>query len=101
MGQSEDSVDAVAKALSRFEEYNKCRDFKLFHPDQASAFKRHLAEQTGQRSGQKLSKATLKATLTSLKKFFQWLSREPGYKSRVECSDYQHGLDSELCVLEN
>jgi integrase len=87
MGQSEDSVDAVATALSRFEEYNRHKDFKLFHPEQASAFKRHLAEQTGQRSGVKLSKATLRATLTSLKRFFEWLSREPGYKSSVQYTD--------------
>ena len=53
----------------------------------ASAFKRHLAEQIGQRSGDKLSKATLHATLTHLKRFFQWLSREPGYKSRIQYSD--------------
>ena len=87
MRQSEDTVDAVAKALSRFETYMKHRDFKAFHRDQASAFKRYLAEQIGQRSGEKLSKATMHTTLTCLKKFFQWLSREPGYKSRVQYSD--------------
>jgi site-specific recombinase XerD len=61
---SEPTVDATAKALSRFEEYNRCRDFKAFHFEQAIAFKRHLTEQKGQRSGEKLSKATLHATLT-------------------------------------
>ena len=69
-GHSEPTVDAAAKALSRFEEYNRYRDFKAFHFEQAVAFKRHLAEQTGQRSGEKLSKATLHATLTQLKQFF-------------------------------
>ena len=64
---SEPTVDAAAKALSRFEEYTRYRDFKAFHFEQAIAFKRHLAEQTGQRSGEKLSKATLHATLTQLK----------------------------------
>jgi integrase len=87
MRQSEQTVDAAAKALSRFEEYTKFRDFKAFHHEQASAFKRHLAEQTGQRSGEKLSKATLHATLTYLKRFFQWLSREQGYKSHIQYSD--------------
>ena len=42
---SEPTVDAAAKALSRFEEYNRYRDFKAFHYEQAVAFKRHLAEQ--------------------------------------------------------
>lgn len=87
---SEPTVDAVAKALSRFEEYTRYRDFKAFHFEQAVAFKRNLAEQTGQRSGQKLSKATLHATLTQLKEFFFWLAREPGYKARIEYSDAEY-----------
>ncbi len=50
---SEQTVDVAAKALSRFEEYTRYRTFKAFHFEQAVAFKRHLAEQTGQRSGEK------------------------------------------------
>ena len=69
---SEPTVDAAAKALNRFEVYSKFRDFKTFHFEQAIAFKRHLAKQKGQRSGKKLGKATLHATLTQLKRFFQW-----------------------------
>src|SRR3989449_499538 len=88
--QSESTVDACAKALNRFEVYNKHRDFKLFHREQAIGFKKRLAAQNGQRSGKKLSKATLHATLTQLKRFFQWLSREPGYKSRVQYSDAEY-----------
>jgi integrase len=84
---SEPTVDAVAKALSRFEEYTRYRDFKTFHFEQAIAFKRHLAEQTGLRSGEKLSKATLHATLTALKNFFFWLAGQPGYKARLQYSD--------------
>ena len=89
-GHSEPTVDAAAKALSRFEEDNRYRDFKAFHFEQAVAFKRHLAEQTGQRSGQKLSKATLHATLTQLKQFFQWLAWQPGYKARLQYADAEY-----------
>ena len=39
--QSEDSVDAVAKALARFETTTRYRSFKAFHREQAVAFKRH------------------------------------------------------------
>src|SRR5271157_7345 len=84
---SEPTVDAAAKALSRFEECNRYKDFKAFHLEQAIAFKRHLAEQTGQRSGEKLSKATLNATLKQLKAFFFWLAGQPGYKARLQYSD--------------
>lgn len=84
---SEPTVDAVAKALDRFEVDTKHREFKAFHFEQAVAFKKHIAEQTGQRSGEKLSKATLNATLAHLKRFFQWLAGQPGYKSRFQYSD--------------
>ncbi len=87
---SEPTINAAAKALSRFEAYTKYRDFKTFHFEQAVAFKKHLAEQKGQRSGEKLSKATLHATLTQLKRFFQWLAWQPGYKSRVQYADAEY-----------
>ena len=87
---SEPTVDAVAKALSRFEAYNRYRDFKAFHFEQAIAFKNYLAEQKGQQSGENLSKATLHATLTQLKRFFQWLALQPGYKSRVQYADAEY-----------
>lgn len=84
---SEQTVDAAANALSRFEEYTRHRSFKAFHFNQAIAFKRHLAEQTGQRSGEKLSKATLHATLKQLRAFFFWLAGQPGYKTRFQYTD--------------
>jgi integrase len=87
---SEPTVDAAAKALNRFEVYTKFRDFKAFHFEQAIAFKKHLAEQKGQLSGERLSKATLHATLTQLKRFFQWLAWQPGYKSRVQYADAEY-----------
>lgn len=90
MRHSEPTVDAAAKALNRFEVYIKHRDFKSFHFQQAIAFKTHLAEQKGQQSGEKLSKATLHATLTQLKRFFQWLAREPGYKSLIQYSEAEY-----------
>ncbi|MDO8262017.1 MAG: tyrosine-type recombinase/integrase [Gallionella sp.] len=86
-GLSEASLDGVASALSRFENCTQHRDFKLFHTEQAIAFKKHLAEQKAQRTGEQLSKATLHATFNQLKQFFQWLSREPGYKKRIKYSD--------------
>jgi integrase len=86
----ESTVDVAAKAIHRFEEYTKFRDFKTFHTQQAMAFKKHLAEQRALQSGEKLSKATLYATLMQLKRFFQWLAREPGYKSRIQHTDAEY-----------
>jgi len=87
---SEPTIDAAAKALSRFEEFTRYRDFKAFHFEQAIAFKKLLAEQRAQTSGEKLSKATLHATLTQLKQFFQWLALQPGYKARLQYPDAEY-----------
>jgi integrase/recombinase XerC len=98
--QSEPSVDAVAKALNRFEVHTRYRDFKAFHYNQAITFKNHLAEQQNQQTGKKLSKSTLHSTLALLKKFFQWLSEQPGYKSRLQyCNaEYFNLSDKEVRV---
>jgi integrase/recombinase XerC len=88
--QSEASVDGAAKALARFETYTNYRDFRNFHIEQAIAFKKHLADQKAQRSGKELSKATLHSTFTHLKRFFQWLAFQSGYKSRLRYSDAEY-----------
>jgi len=87
---SEPTVDAVAKALARFESDTKFRDFKSFHFEQAIAFKRRLTEQKSLKTGERLSKATLHATLANLKAFFQWLAGQPGFKSRLKYSDAEY-----------
>lgn len=90
LGHSEQSIDAAAKAIARFEAFTRYRDFKVFHVEQAKAFKRDLAEQHGGRSGEPLSKATLYATLAALKRFFIWLAGQPGYKSRIAYADAEY-----------
>ncbi len=84
---SDDTVDAVAKALNRFEVVTQFRDFARFHREQAVAFKKRLAEQTNERTGLRLSKATLNSTLKVLRSFFLWLAGQPGFKSRLHYSD--------------
>jgi len=89
-GQNEASIDAVAKALSRFEVYNKHKDFKAFHYEQAIHFKTYLSNQKHHKTGQSLSIATLHSTARHLKTFLQWLSQESGYKSRIKYSDAEY-----------
>jgi site-specific recombinase XerD len=89
-GYSEQSIDTAAKAIARFEDYTRYKEFRAFHIEQARGFKRALAAQRGGRSGEPLSKATLYATLTALKRFFRWLAGRPGYKSRINYADAQY-----------
>lgn len=88
--QDQSTVDAIAKAISRFEDYTKYRCFKAFHFEQAIGFKAYLAKQINAKTGKPLSMATMNSTLRPLKAFFQWLSREPGYKSRINYSDAEY-----------
>jgi integrase len=83
----EASLDSVAKALNRFENYTRFRDFRTFRIEQAVAFKRQLSEQVSSKTGAKLSKATLHSTLNALRNFFLWLAGQPGFRSRLNYSD--------------
>jgi integrase len=87
MRRDEASIDAVAKALSRFEESNGHKDFSRFHREQAVAFKRKLDEQTSVRTGKPLSRASVHSTLSAVKAFFFWLAGQPGYKSKIAYDD--------------
>lgn len=87
---SEASVEAAAKAISRFEESTGWKDFRAFHIKQAIAFKLRLADQHRQRTGQPLSKGTLYSTLQALRAFMIWLADRPGFKSRIGYSDAEY-----------
>jgi integrase len=89
-GRDEASLDAVAKALERFDEYNKRRDFKKFHIEQARAFKAHLMDQRNARTGAPLSASTVSSTLAILKAFFVWLAGEPDYRSKLKQADAEY-----------
>lgn len=84
------SVDAVAKAISRFEAYTKYKSFKAFHFEQAVGFKNALAQQKNETTGKPLSKATLNSTLRHVKTFFQWLSQQTGYVSKLTYTDMEY-----------
>jgi hypothetical protein len=74
LGKSETTLDAMRKALARFEYYTCHRDFKTFRREQAIGFKERLAETYGQRSGERLSRSTQASTLVALKDFFRRLA---------------------------
>jgi integrase len=90
MGRSEETLEAVAAALYRFESYTGYRDFKDFHVQQAKGFKAHLARERSSRTGRELSAGTIYSTLGALKAFFHWLSGRPGYKSRINHTDAEY-----------
>ena len=87
---SEASVDQIAAALADFEGHTGYRDFKRFHIEQARAYKRALGERVSQSTGKPLAKATVHSRLMALKAFVQWLSEQPGYRSRISYADAEY-----------
>ena len=77
------SIEAEAKAIARYEAHSGWRDFGRYRTELAISFKQHLADQSNIRTGDKLSKATVYSTLAALRKFFTWLSDQPGYRGRI------------------
>ncbi len=86
-GRNVATLDQVAAALHAFETFTRYGSFKAFRREQAISFKSHLAELVNAVTGKPLSKATLHSRLAALKAFFEWLSREPGYRKAVQYSD--------------
>ena len=86
-GRSEATLDHAASAIARYEADTGYRPFKTFNRDRATAFKRHLVEAQHPTTGKPLSQATVCATLKAVRAFFEWLSREPGYRRDVRFSD--------------
>ncbi len=88
-GKQSTTADAALKAIERFEIATSGRTFRKFHIEQVRAFRAHLAKAVGP-SGHPLSAATIAATLKRLRDFFLWLSREPGFRSKINPNDVQH-----------
>ena len=89
-GQNEASIDAIAKAIDRFESYNRHKNFRAFHFEQAIGFKKYLAKQKHHKTKKPLSLATMNGVVRHLKAFVEWLSQETGYKSRIKYSDAEY-----------
>ncbi|GAB1621409.1 hypothetical protein AAOGI_14590 [Agarivorans albus] len=88
--QDDKTIDGVMKAINRYEEYTKYKDFKRFHFQQAIGFKKHLKAYKNVDTETPLSKATIHTTLRHLKTFFQWLALQNGYRSFINYCDIEY-----------
>lgn len=80
-GFAEATVTAGERALSRWEEFFDFEDFGRFTANKAINFKNHLEHPVG--LGKPLSANSRHHCLRRLCLFFQWLSTQPGYKTRI------------------
>lgn len=81
--KADSTIRVSEKAIRRFEVFTKYADFKTFDQKQAIAYKSHLTEL-------ELAKSTILSHVTKLKRFLKWLSRQAGYKSRINPDDVDY-----------
>lgn len=89
-GKASSTINGIRKAILRFEQYTKLKDFACFNKEQAIGFKKYLTNIKTIRTKESLSKSTMLATINPLKDFFKWLAYQPGYKSRIEILDIEY-----------
>jgi hypothetical protein len=93
-GKQDATIDAALRAIERFENSTGWKPFSKFHVEQARSFRAGLLDQTG-REGKPMSAATITTTLKHLRNFFLWLSREPGFRSKLNANDASYFTPSE------
>jgi integrase len=81
-GKQDATIDAALRAIERFEASTNYKPFRKLHVEQVRSFRTGLAEERSAQGGP-LSAATVTSTLKHLRKFFLWLSREPGFRSAL------------------
>ena len=93
-GKQTATIDAALKAIESFETSTNQKPFRKFHIEQARSFRRELVTDTGKR-GKPLSAATVTTTLKHLRNFFLWLSREPGFRTALNCNEANYFTPSD------
>ena len=85
--RNEATIDQALAAIAGFEAHTRRASFKAFRVEQAVSYREHLSEQRNAVTSKPLSLATQHSRLANLKAFFEWLSREPGYRKSVRFND--------------
>lgn len=81
-GCAKTTISNIENAILLWQEFSKNEDFALYSLDKAIAFKKWLGQR--QVRGNTICLTTYHSYLRYLRKFFNWLCRESGYKSRIK-----------------
>ena len=92
-GKQNATIDTALRAIARFEDSTAFKPFSKFSVEQARSFRARLVEPDS--DGKPLSAATVSTMLKHLRNFFLWLSREPGFRSKLNPNDAQYFNPSE------
>lgn len=87
-GYSESTIDNIAKAIETYEDSSGFADFQSFDSKKAVTFKKYLGEKVFR--GNQISNRTKYHYLRNVKRFFTWLSGQPGFKSKISLDDVSY-----------
>jgi integrase/recombinase XerD len=87
-GCCDSTINNIENAILLWQRFFKNEDFALYNADKAIDFKKWLSKRDN--SGKPLSLATYRSYLRHLRKFFAWLIREPGYKSKIKANELDY-----------
>jgi len=82
-GFSDNTIQCYEKAIWLWEEFSNKSDFGSFNKTKAEEFKDWLQNKNKINSENKISMSYRYDNLRHLKVFFDWLSKQSGYKSRI------------------
>ena len=81
-GCCDSTINNIENAVLLWQEFSRREDFALYSSDKAIDFKKWLVKRAFR--GKPISIVTYHAYLRYLRKFFGWLVRETGYRSRIK-----------------
>jgi integrase len=80
-GLCNSTISGIEKSILLWEDFTKQADFTSFKPGKVIEFKKWLGRR--EFKGKRISLTTFHSYLRYLRRFFRWLSLQPGYKSRI------------------
>lgn len=87
-GLSESTINNIARAILLYEDFTNNADFATYNSDKAKEFKEWLRERKYR--GKPITITTIHSYLRYLRKFFLWISKEAGYRSRINPSSVDY-----------
>ncbi|MEO5646497.1 MAG: site-specific integrase [Candidatus Paceibacterota bacterium] len=89
-GFAKSSVITHADAINQWETFTKNEDFSAYDKSRAIGFADWINTRPSKTKSGKISLVTQSNYLRRVKKFFIWLSEQPGYKSKILKSDVDY-----------
>jgi len=86
-GYTENSITAFENAILLWQNFSRETDFSSFSKKKAVDFKNWLKNKKKAGSEEKISLGYCYHNLRRLRKFFEWLAKQPGYKSNINITD--------------